>query len=78
MPVAFFGGRVLLIHPLCVLVECFDFHGVTVMEFSLNNDLEDCLAFLLDLIRDRLRNQVERDALDLLGRRFRLLLLSRA
>ena len=75
MPVAFFGGRFLLIHPLGVLVECFDLHGVTVMKFPLNKNLEDCLAFLLDLIRDRFRDQVERDALDLLGPACRLLCL---
>ena len=69
MPVAFFAGRVLLLHPLRVLVEGFDFHGIAVMEFSFDNDLEDRLALLLDLVRDCLRDQIERDALDLLGRR---------
>ena len=75
MPVAFFGGRLLLFHPLGVLIEGLDFHGIAVMEFPFYKNLEDGLAFLLDLVRDRLRNQVERDALDLLGRDCRLLLL---
>ena len=69
MPFAFFGGRLLLVHPLGMLVETLDLHGVPVMEFSFDNDLEDGLTFLLDQVRNRFRDQVERDSLDLLGRR---------
>lgn len=74
MPVAFFAGRLLLLHPLGVLIEGLDLYGVPVMEFPLDQDLEDCLAFLLDLVRDRFRDQVERDAFDLFGSDCRLLL----
>jgi len=75
MPFAFLGGRVFLLHPLGVLIEGFDLDGVPVMEFTFDQNLEDRLALLLDLIRDRFRDQIERDAFDLLGRDCRLLLL---
>ena len=75
MPVAFFGGRVLLIHTLRMFIEGLDLHGIAVVEFALNKDMEDRFTLLLDQVRNRLRDQVERDALDLLGRDCRLLLL---
>ena len=67
MPVAFFTGRLRLIHPRGVLVECLDIHGIAVMEFPHDKDLENAIALLLDLLRDRFWDQVERNAIDLLG-----------
>jgi hypothetical protein len=66
MPVAFIPDWLHLIHPLCMLVECLDIHGITMMELLFDANLENRLTLLLDLVRDRCGDQIERNALDLL------------
>jgi hypothetical protein len=52
MPVAFRADRVLLVHSLGMFNQGLDNDRIPVMEFPLDQDLEDRIAPLPDLVSD--------------------------
>ena len=65
MPVAFRADRVLLVHSLGMFNQGLDNDRIPVMEFPLDQDLEDRITPLPDLVRDDFWDQEERNALNL-------------